>query len=442
MIRPTRNKPQSKGQPYTKESSKASRQTRKKSTTRDASVPEMSDTNDSQPTTSSVSVVSELTELKKSINTMSTMLGSFLTTMSSLMANDKSVNSDLLDNGHSSVVGHGSVVTQPQSHNVLDSNLGHGSGTFVNLHGQSESNSSDQVQIIDSDMTGTRGMSGSEKTTPEQILQQAVNEHIATVTDVSHHPPGKRFQVIGRLLDRRVPDKLKKEIWENKYIDLRSLLPLEDKEEVSPILAPGKPGEPARWEEPKLSKGKLSIDEWCQAFCVYISVYTRKYSESTPSLMSYYNKVQNLSAKGGNFLYYDQEFRVAREQNGIDWDIPLLDLWMECLPLQEVQSEQTSNFKVSNNSGSSNFRPSKFQSKGNKNQFHHPKGYCYPFHNTGKCAKGPDCRYSHLCWVPGCQGKHPVFKCYKLKPSTSSSSSKPDSNQISAAPKTTNPSKK
>ena len=441
MIRQTRSKPQSKGQPYTKEPSKNSRQPKKKSSANGSNAQELS--NDTQPSTSGVSVVSELTELKKSINAMSNMLGTFLTTMSSLVTN---VNNEKDVNSGSVVNSQNSVVNQPQSVNILDANLGHGSGNnSVSMHGQPESDIIDQDQINTNVESNSRGMQGSDTLSPEQLLEQAVNQHIATVTDVAHHPPGKRFQVIGRLLDRRINEKIKKEIWENKYIDLHLLLPQDDKEEVSPILAPGKPGEPARWQEPQISKGKLAIDEWCQAFCVYISVYTRKYTEATPARMAYYNKIQNLASKGGNFLFYDQEFRLAREQDGIAWDIPLLDLWMECLPLQQVKSEQTSSYKGfnSNVQSSSNFRSSKSSSKNNKNQFHHPKGYCYQFHNTGKCPMGQECRYSHQCWVPQCQGKHPVFKCYKLKPSTNTNSSKSEGNTIpSTVNKTTNPSKK
>ena len=142
----------------------------------------------------------------------------------------------------------GLIVEQPRSHNLDDENIRQGSNDeFVNRQGHTEI--SKDVNLSDNDvMNVTQNCS-----TPETILQQAVNEHIAAVTDLSHHPPGKRFDVIGRLLDRRVSEKLKKEIWENKYIDLNSLLPQEDKEDLTPILAPGKPGEPAKWQEPKIS---------------------------------------------------------------------------------------------------------------------------------------------------------------------------------------------
>ena len=448
MPRDTRSKPKSKTVPYAKDTPKSSKQNKKSSRPKVSNVAEVHDHSDEvveiQGQSSvgqsqvqvglldnnpNVSVFSELSDLKKSINSMSNLLGSFLTTMSSLVSSD---NSDFSKNLATNVDNvQSSVVDQPTSINSLDENIGHGSNEqFVIRQGQPEM--ADDNQISDN----TNNVVIPQVSTPETILQQAVNEHIAAVTDVSHHPPGKRFNIIGRLLDRRVSDKIKKDIWENKYIDLHCLLPQDDKEEIAPILAPGRPGEHAKWQEPKLPKGKLCIDEWCQAFCVYISVYTRKFSESTPGLMAYYNKIQNLASKGGNFLYYDQEFRVAREQEGIPWHIPLLDLWMECLPLQETQSEQTVSIRQPQNyQNSSNFRPSKFSGGSNKKQFHHPKGYCYVFHNTGKCAKGSDCKYSHQCWVPSCQGRHPVFKCYKIK-SSSTAQKSGDSSSASASNQT------
>ena len=456
MGRPSKPKPKSKSHPYAKDTVKSTPRSSRSSKSAKSRVDEAQDVMvpnvpvdgvpsstppmsqiDQEPVglchNANVSVVSELSELKKTINSMSNLLGSFLTTMSSLVtsSSDKNVNGNTMSQNENQ----GMVVDQPISLNINDENLGQGSqDMFVNMQGQSVL-SQNVDSSIDMPIPTTQNI------TPEVILQQAVNEHIAAVTDVSHHPPGKRFDVIGKLLDRRVNDKVKKDIWENKYVDLHLLLPQDDKEECSPILAPGKPGEHAKWQEPKITKGKLSIDEWCQAFCVYISVYTRKFNESTPGLMAYYNKVQSLAAKGGNFIYYDQEFRVAREQEGIPWHVPLLDLWMECLPLQETVSEQATVSKQVNNSYNNNFRPSKVSGGSNKKQFHHPKGYCYNFHNTGKCSKGSDCRFSHQCWVPSCQGRHPVFKCYKIKSGTTFTK-QAESTTNSQTTKTPNPGKK
>ena len=279
MLRQAKTKPKPKSQPYS--TSKGTRQSRKKSSTSEINSSDLSNHNGDlgeQPVQSqsspNASVISELSQLKQSINSMSNMLGSFLSTMSSLVNNS---NIDNISHSGSSQIIPNLVVNQPQSVNSLDHNLGHGSNEqFVNMQGQPESIVVDQTDSnVDNDVQSNNKVMQSfeNETTPETILQQAVNDHIANVTDLSHHPPGKRFQVIGRLLDRRVSDKLKKDIWENKYIDLHSLLPQEDKEEAISVLAPGKPGEHAKWQESKVSKGKLTIDEWCQAFYVYISVY-------------------------------------------------------------------------------------------------------------------------------------------------------------------------
>ena len=334
---------------------------------------------------------SELADLKNSVQSLSTMIGQWMNSMSSLLLPGAIPAVNL---AQSSVP---VVTAQPQSEQV------------VTVQPQPSASAIDNQ--IDAATAGVSPVSLG--LASETFLQQAVSEHVSAITDSSHHPPGKRFSVVGRLIDRHISEKIKKDIWEDRYVDLHLLVSQSEVEDQQPILAPGKAGEPARWAEPKPDKKKFDIDQWCKAFCVYISLYTRKHTSATPQLMSYYSKVQSLAARGGDFNYYDVEFRIAREQEGIPWEIPLLDLWMECLPLKDgVSIQQGSQSFRSSGSG---FRGSKQHNSKQKSQFHHPKGYCFNFHNSGKCPKGNDCRFSHSCWVPTCGGKHPVFKCYKLK---------------------------
>ena len=240
-------------------------------------------------------------------------------------------------------------------------------------------------------------------------------------------------------VDRSVPQKLKEAIWEDKYIELEKLLDDEDEEEDEDedkpmTLVEGKPGQPVRWAKVKDKKSIKNIAQWLSAFNVFITVYSRRFPEQTPNLMAYQNKVKSLHQKGGDYYRYDKEFRKLRAQHGIPWEIPYLDKWLECLrdgnKANNKQSNTQSSFKGSNPP----FRPQSNPSN-DKPKLQHPAGYCYTYHNKGRCGRNP-CKFSHMCWAPSCKESHSIYSCPKLYMVTNQSGKA--SAAPSAKPKSTN----
>ena len=234
-------------------------------------------------------MAAELLDLKNTVLSLSNMLGNFIHSMANVMLPNAQMAVDSVNTTVNNEVVPQVIQVQPTTTPV---------SVIPELPGGTqESSMGNQVHVLADDMV---------QQVPQSVpsadisLKQAVDNHVAALMDSSHHPPGKRFNMVGRLIDRHIPDKLKKDIWDDKFIDLHLLINSTDSDEQSPpVLAPGIAGENARWVDAKVTKKDFAIDTGCQAFCIYMSIYTRKHTTMTPNLLAYYTKVQNLASGGG-----------------------------------------------------------------------------------------------------------------------------------------------
>ena len=233
-------------------------------------------------------------------------------------------------------------------------------------------------------------------------MQGAVGQHVQSlIGQLDSTGKESSYEDLGRQIDIRVSDKVRNQIWSNQYVDLSILI--DPKSEVPDSL---------KWDgdslclAPHKSIRKLNgLGQWCDAFHIYICVYTRKYPNMIANLLTYMHNIKMLCNKGGDYMYYDEEYRTMRQRNpSNNWEINW-DLWLECRDIRG-NTNRSQNKRQSNNH---TFRGQ--SASGAKAS--HPAGFCFKFHNNGRCGNGANCSYKHTCYMSNCGERHAVFNCPK-----------------------------
>ena len=225
--------------------------------------------------------------------------------------------------------------------------------------------------------------------------------------------PTQLFSSPSLPIDARVSEKLRAKIWNNEFFDFNALLSnpiFEDRYQVT-ISNSDKEKIPSLCLEP-LAKAKklLSIETWLSCFHIFVGVYTSRCPHEAPALMKYGEVVQDLAARGGNWRFYDENFRFLRQAQpaSFPWGVIHWELWMRA---------QHSFKKHTNPASQGRIRP---QNQGT------PKGYCFKFHRGVDCDAG--CAFKHLCYK--CEGPHAVSRCnFRGQSRTSSSQPMPAKSQ-------------
>ena len=246
----------------------------------------------------------------------------------------------------------------------------------------------------------------------EPLVDDALQQHVLDIVGDNSNSQSSGFQgtytEVGRPIDLKVTDKIRNQIWSNEFVDLSVLLD-HKAEAVETLKVVESDGDLLRLARQK-GKTKINgIDMWCDAFLVYLTVYTRKYPEEIASLTTYMHHIKQLSLKGGDYLYYDEEFRFLRQRGRLTWEINH-DLWIEC------RDTRSSNFNKPNKN---KFNQQSFRSfpppVGGSFKATHPAGFCFRFHTFGKCTN-TRCAFKHLCYIANCGNRHPVYLCQKGQP--------------------------
>ena len=296
------------------------------------------------------------------------------------------------------------------------------------------------------------------------IVNQALQEHIRSVS--GGKATGKNDNDrISYQLDRKIPQSVIQDIWDDKYVDLELLVDKTDNPDLPMVMKPVNTpqlGQVLQLVKPKQPKGILDIAQWSRAFDIYISIYTRKYYNETANLLTYSHKVKELASKGGDFMRYDEEFRKARSRFGSPWEVPDLELLVDCnqaglqnqilrvitalqkggdpipstLPTNTLPlpSNPPPNTLTLPSSLPANPLPFPFDPTSLPKRNRHPPGFCYTYHNSGRCGR-LNCRFSHKCYNPGCNEAHSVFTC----PQSPNSGTGPVTNNTSTNISSSNP---
>ena len=225
------------------------------------------------------------------------------------------------------------------------------------------------------------------------ILQSSVDTTQASLSG-EVQIPAQLFTSPSLPIDARVSEKIRSKIWNNEFFDFADLLSnpvFEDRYQLT-LSNSSTQKFPALWVEP-LSRAKkhMSIETWLSCLHNFVGVYTSRFPHEAPALMKYGEVVQDLAARGGNWKFYDENFRFLRQAQpaSFPWGVTHWELWMRA---QHSVKQQTN---------AANPGRAKPQDRGT------PKGYCFKFHKGMECI--PNCAYKHLCYK--CQGSHPVSRC-------------------------------
>ena len=269
---------------------------------------------------------------------------------------------------------------------------------------------------------GENNRSGASTSGISQAVNQQVMNLIGTGEVDMHSHSQITFESMSRVIDNKVSDKIKNQIWANQFVDLSVLVdPKSDLSQGLKLVSGD--GDTLCLTPNKISKKINGIGPWCDAFLVYLTVYTRKYPSSTPDLTTYLHNIKLLANRGGDYQYYDEEFRYMRQKNpSIGWKIDA-NLWLECRDLRGNSGRYNPKGRTQSN----------FRAQSNSGRFQHPYGYCYKYHTSGKCPNPNSCNYKHTCYVNNCGARHPASQCNKRGgnfnvKSTTTSGSKPNNN--------------
>ena len=184
----------------------------------------------------------------------------------------------------------------------------------------------------------------------------------------------------------QVPHAIKEKIIKGLYIELVSLLSIEEVED-KPLGVNLKGNVVIKGQ---ISKQITSIAMWTDAFLIYSSVFLEAHPEQTQNMLKYISNIR-LGAKqygGYGWRLYDQQFRMCFASDPVNWSFGKIDyeLWLLFMasPTKNVQVEVSSRFAVKK---------------------------CYDF-NFRQCFKTA-CFYRHACL--SCNGDHPSRSCQSGK---------------------------
>lgn len=76
------------------------------------------------------------------------------------------------------------------------------------------------------------------------------------------------------------------------------------------------------------SKPKTPIQQWTDAFLIYMAIYIEKYLEQAPRLLKYCFFIREMHKMFGNksWRVYDENFRVLRKSSDLQWQKPVEEL--------------------------------------------------------------------------------------------------------------------
>lgn len=204
-------------------------------------------------------------------------------------------------------------------------------------------------------------------------------------------------------LDAGVDMKLKIKIWSDEYIDFTQLLRPHANSHMLQVSQFGTEGQqiilPPNNKKPYLK----DFNEWIKAFFIFVSIYSKKHPGEIPALMKYADNIRELSADGGNWRFFDEQFRKLRQNSTLRWDTFHSELWLKSVKASQpfLARPDLGNKRQ----GGPNPRT------GNKNN-NPPTGFCWRYHRGEQCT-GP-CNFQHDCWK--CHGRHRASTCTSQLP--------------------------
>ena len=221
----------------------------------------------------------------------------------------------------------------------------------------------------------------------DPTVQQAPDKELPTLSFNVEEEPVNMLRCADDDLSAHVPKQLRQKIWENKYINIALLL--KGNAELAEIFSGGLLHviDGKIEARPKQTKEKVnSIEQWTEAFLIFMSIYLSRYPDKTQELLKYITAIRDAAAKFPNYAWrqYDEQFRVRQALKVENWGKINADLWLRTMPVSSTTS-----------------LPSQFDVY----QF----SSCREFNNKGFC-NFYRCRYQHSCDLCGSHF-HGMIRC-------------------------------
>ena len=112
-------------------------------------------------------------------------------------------------------------------------------------------------------------------------------------------------------LGATVSAKLKLKIWNNEFVELKSLLPNSNEEPLSIMVKAGK----IELQQASTNKNSITIHQWTDAFLIFISIYLQKFPQEASNLLKYLYTIRVINKLHGEQAWrnYDETIRKIRE---------------------------------------------------------------------------------------------------------------------------------
>lgn len=232
--------------------------------------------------------------------------------------------------------------------------------------------------------------------------------------EASHVDNSVAFQPSdGIPLGATVPMKIKNKIWNNEFIEIKTLLPNHKEDPLSVSIVPG-----AITLQQTSKKIPLSLNQWTTCFHIFMAIYIEKKSDEASHLLKYCEFIRELSYDHGDsaWRFYDESFRRLRETHSAPWQQPIEELRGKAISLNIKSRLNVSNF------GSR-------QNKPKQHSFRAKERTCFSFNRGETCSN--TCDYKHACAF--CKsGSHNKLSCPKLQAKTNTAQPSSSSNQATS----------
>ena len=197
-----------------------------------------------------------------------------------------------------------------------------------------------------------------------------------------------------------VPQKIKKQIWECKFIDLslltKTACELQDYESQGDI----------QIKEGRLCIVKpktntiLTIDKWTSAFIIFTSIMLEKFPTRAQELLKYLRDIRIAATRSNNWFKYDEQFRLKMaNQPQLSWGQINQEFWLLYISNKD-ETIQTYNQTSSQSQSSYPSNPNRTLAF-----------YCNHFNKGVSCPFFPKCKYRHAS--SKCEANHPSIRCSK-----------------------------
>ncbi|CAC5417387.1 unnamed protein product [Mytilus coruscus] len=181
-----------------------------------------------------------------------------------------------------------------------------------------------------------------------------------------------------------IPDKIKQQIWAGRYIDFHSHI----KYKLQLVQGADNP-ELSITEERK--KRTLTLNQWLSAWNKFTAIICTKNPVLGSVIPQHMESILEMSREGGNWQYYDIEFRKLLERGEAQWGCTHLELYLRA----KLQVNLKSGNDKTNKSGNTRW----------------PIGVCFSFHKGLGCKFGEKCKFQHRCF--NCGFNHSFSTCKK-----------------------------